>query len=84
MHSWGSPPVGRRSYGPFCEGWRTSDKPVILDDQWPASVKKMNRLRGSALEDVPEIKKLANFALDTINNKDPEQYKALLESMSLS
>lgn len=34
--------------------------------------------------DVPEITKLANFVLDTMNNKDPEQYKALLESMSLS
>lgn len=34
--------------------------------------------------DVPEITKLANFVLDTMNNKDPEQYKALLESMNLS
>ena len=34
--------------------------------------------------DVPEITKLANFVLDTMNQKDPEQYQALLESMQLN
>jgi wobble nucleotide-excising tRNase len=34
--------------------------------------------------DVPEITSLANFVLNTINNKDPDQYNALIESMSLN
>lgn len=33
--------------------------------------------------DVPEISKLANFVLNTIKQKDPEQYQALLDSMNL-
>ena len=33
--------------------------------------------------DVPEITKLANFVLDTMRQKDPDQYQALLDSMQL-
>ncbi|PWE43634.1 hypothetical protein C9I50_08115 [Pseudomonas prosekii] len=33
--------------------------------------------------DVPEITRLANFVLDTMKQKDPEQYQALLDSTNL-
>ncbi|RMS30138.1 hypothetical protein ALP70_01565 [Pseudomonas savastanoi] len=33
--------------------------------------------------DVPEITRLANFVLDTIKQKDPDQYQALLDSTNL-
>ncbi|MGB5828131.1 MAG: AAA family ATPase [Pseudomonas mandelii] len=33
--------------------------------------------------DVPEITRLANFVLDTMKQKDPEQYQALLDSTDL-
>ncbi|MBI6768917.1 AAA family ATPase [Pseudomonas syringae] len=33
--------------------------------------------------DVPEITKLANFVLDTMKQKDPDQYQALLDSTNL-
>ncbi len=37
--------------------------------------------RGMRPLDVPEIPRLANFVLDTLYKKDPDQYNALLESI---
>lgn len=37
--------------------------------------------RGMTMIEIPEIKKCAQFILDTIKQKDPEQYKALCDSI---
>lgn len=38
--------------------------------------------RGMKPLDIPESKKIAEFVLETIKNKDPEQYEALCESIN--
>lgn len=40
--------------------------------------------RGMQPVEVPEMKKVAQFILDRIEHKDPEQYEALLESIGIS
>ncbi|MCY4779274.1 AAA family ATPase [Sphingobacterium sp. UT-1RO-CII-1] len=40
--------------------------------------------RGMQPIDIPEMKKVAQFILDKIEHKDPEQYEALLESIGIS
>lgn len=40
--------------------------------------------RGMTMIEIPEMKKCAQFILDTIKQKDPEQYKALCDSIGES
>ena len=39
--------------------------------------------RGATPVEVPEMKKVAQFILDKIQEKDPEQYEALLISIGV-
>src|SRR5690606_9681486 len=64
----------------------SDNQAAILTDRVNNELSHLEEIfdRGMQPIDIPEMKQVAQFILDRIEHKDPEQYYALLESIGVS